>query len=124
MIVLSRGPKTHLRARVPFADERAGHTVPEPDGLICRTASAGQYTPLVWVPCDRLDSRAVLCEAPRRALVHRVPHEQLVVVTATGELIRVCVPAKPAHFLLVKPLQSANVLIRHARVTVQDGAVA
>ena len=68
--------------------------------------SAGKESVVVRRPRDRLDSGDVLGKGVDGVQRLQVPHEQLVVVAAGGEVLVVGGPLKTAHFLPVADLEN------------------
>lgn len=117
-------PLAHLRSCVPFRNQPPRETVPEPNLLIRRPSSTGQYAPLVRTPRYCFDGRTVLPKPPRRPSIRSAPYKQLIVVPARRELVGIRIPLEPAHFLLVVAGKSADVLVWNADVSMEDGPIA
>ena len=65
----------------------------------------------------------MIAELPQRRFRELVPDHELVIVPARGELAVLCVPSKPADFLLV-PDQLPQILIGLAHISVEDQPIA
>lgn len=125
--VLRPAQVTNLRASVNTAQWLFGgrQHVPEANAAIGSAAARAQQSPLVGRPADGLDGSSVFRVAPQRHRLRQghVPHEQLVVVAARGQLLGVGRPAQPAHLLLVC-FQLAAPVVARAHVAQEDGAIA
>ena len=86
----------HLAAGVDALQRLAGGGAPEADAAVGGAAAADQQAVLVRRPRDGLDGGLVLREAQHRLRAVLVPHKELVVVAAAGELAVVGGPAQAA----------------------------
>lgn len=76
-----------LRAGVHTLQRLPGQRVPETNAAICRAPAAGQQTVLMRRPRDGLDCGDVIRVSLYWVDASHVPHEQLVVVTAGGQVL-------------------------------------
>lgn len=88
--------RPHLAARVDALQRLPRGGVPEADAAVGGAAAADQQAVLVRRPGDGLDRGLVLAEAQHRLRRLLVPHQQLVVVAAAGQLAVVGGPAQAA----------------------------
>ncbi|KAG5461241.1 MAG: hypothetical protein BJ554DRAFT_6597, partial [Olpidium bornovanus] len=114
--------ETHLTARVVGRQSGADRRVPQAYVLVGGPAAAGEDALLVRAPGDGLHRGGVLVEQVERVRADAVPHDELVVVAARGQLVVGHVPLQPADLLAVRR-QGRDRRLRRPRVPVYDVAV-
>ena len=99
--MLLQGTSSDLTSRINGLHGLAGERVPEADAAVRGAAAAGQQPVVMRRPGDRFHRRQVVRVGLHGPEAGQVPHEELVVVAAAGQVLVVRRPLEAAHLLPV-----------------------